>query len=601
VCSFNLLKEEKMEKRTFKRREFLQLSAAAAAGAVASACAGPTAVVPTAETVQETVEVPVQVTVEVQAGIPEPPLLADRVASGELPPLDERLPVSPVVVGGRDAIGVYGGEVRMIHFDPVWFTSNYDWFAECWLVYSDIDLKTVVPNVFESWEVSDDGTTWTLHMREGMKWSDGQPITTEDVRFWWEDQVLNTDLAGTPDWQFRFGGANAVFEFMDDFTFKITFAGPYGNFAAQLTRWHVAWNLMVPAHYMKQFHIAYTDAAALQAMADELQVEGWPQVYWNKLGWGITAWQGPANAIEFPSMSPWVIVEMPAEGLYLWERNPYYWKVDIVGNQLPYFDTFRIDYVTNPEATNLKIMQGELDAVGQHDVTVSQYPFYKENEATSNYIVGDYVSCMGDRIVLFPQHHLAEDAVLTEIVNHPNFVRALSVAIDREEINQSLFYGLARMGAMSPMPMSKYYKAAYGVAWAQYDPDLANQLLDEMGLDQKNADGIRLRPDGQPLRYNIEHPGIRVGPACAQLTEMATTFWREIGIEATTEELQESLYNERMQNSLVHCGVWHADRCTDMLLHIEPEWYIPTRDPQQGGACAAWCACSWLRIGLQKG
>jgi peptide/nickel transport system substrate-binding protein len=347
---------------------------------------------------------------------------------------------------------------------------------------------------------------------------------------------------------------------------------------------------MLPAHYLKRFHAKYADAAALQAMADELQVEGWPQVFSNKNGWGITMWQGPSNVTEYPSLAPWVIVEMPQEGLYLWERNPYYWKVDLAGNQLPYFDNFRIDYVTNPEATNLKIMQGELDAVGQHDVTVAQYPFYKENEATSNYVVGDYLSCMGDRIVLFPQHHLAEDAVLTEIVLNYNFVKALSVAINREEINQSLFYGLARMGAMSPMPISKYYKPAYGVAWAQYDPDLANQLLDEMGLDKRDSEGFRLRPDGQRLKYNIEHAGIRVGPATAQLTEMVTTYWREIGIEATTEELQEALYNERMTNSLVQCGVWHADRCTDMLLHIEPQWYIPTRDPGQGGACAAWCA-----------
>ncbi len=283
-----------------------------------------------------------------------------------------------------------------------------------------------------------------------------------------------------------------------------------------------------------------------------------------------------------------MIVERPSEGLYILERNPYYYKVDVAGNQLPYIDTLRYDYSSTTENTQLMSIQGQLDIVGMHDVTIANYPLYKENEAKSNYKVADMLSCMGDRAVLFPQHYLKEDPVLTEIVNHPNFVRALSVAIDRSEINESLFYGLARMGQLAPMPSSKYYKPKYGEAWAQYDPDLANQLLDEMGLDKKDANGMRLRSDGTVLTYMIEHAGARVGPSISKICEMVVTFWREIGIDASAKEMTESLYGERMNGSLTHCGIWHADRCTDLLLHTEPQWYIPTRDPQQGGACAAW-------------
>jgi peptide/nickel transport system substrate-binding protein len=598
LCQVNIvvqiLKEEKMEKRTFKRREFLQLSAMAAVGAAAAACAGPTAAPPTAQTVHETVEVPVQVTVEVQAGIPEPPFLADKVASGALPPLDERLPVNPAVVGGRDAVGVYGGEVRMIHFDPVWCVSNYDLDAERMLHYSDIDLKTIVPNILESWEVTSDGKTYTLHLREGMKWSDGQPVTTEDMRFWWEDYYLNTDLVSSPPWQMRFGGAPMTLEVVDDFTAKLTFAATFGNFPAHLTRWEVSCpspNILAPAHFYKQFHAKYTDQATLDAQAQDQGLEGWAALFNQRAQWGMGVWQFPDwLTADFPVLAPWHFADRPAEGLIMLERNPYYWKVDVVGNQLPYIDTFRYDYVTNTEAVKLKIVQSELDMVGQHDVTMADYPFYKENEASSNYIVGDYLSCMSDRYTLFPQHYLADDPVLTEIVNNPDFVKALSVAIDRDEINQSLFFGTARMGQISPMPMSKYYKERYGTAWAQYDKDLANQLLDGMGLDRKNADGIRLRSDGQPLKFNIEHAGERVGPVTDKLTEMIVTYWREVGIDATTNYEQEALYNERMLAYQVHCGVWHADRCTDMLLHIQPQWYIPTGDPQQGGPCAAWAA-----------
>jgi peptide/nickel transport system substrate-binding protein len=234
----------------------------------------------------------------------------------------------------------------------------------------------------------------------------------------------------------------------------------------------------------------------------------------------------------------------------------------------------------------LKVIQSELDYVGPHDVTIARYPLYKENEPTGNYVVGDYLSCMTDRYTLYPQHNLV-DKVLEEIVNHPNFVKALSVAIDREEINQSLFFGLARMGQMGPMPMSKYYKEAYGTAWAQYDPSLANDLLDGIGLTERDGEGFRLRPDGERLRFNIEHAGSRVGASAQEFAEMVVTFWREVGIDATAKEIQESLYNERLVAGEIHCGFWHADRCTDLLLPLEWRWYIPV-NTNQGGAAQKW-------------
>lgn len=584
--------------RSMKRREFIKVAAAGAMGAVASACAPQTVeVIRTVEVEKEvekevikTVEVEKEVEkiveVEVPQGFSDPPMLASRVASGELPPVAERLPENPLVVSGREAIGDYGGEIRMSHFDVIWMVSNYDLNAERMLHYSDFDNKTIVPNIMESWEVNDDGTEWTFVMRRGMKWSDGEPFTTEDVRFWWEDVLLNPDIGGV-GWQLRFGGENANFEFIDDTTFKMTFVRSFGNFAAHMTRWHTNGDFALPAHYLKQFHADYADADALAAMATELSVEGWAQVFNNKRQWGNGIWQGPANVTEIPSLSPWLVVDNPSDGLYLWERNPFYWKVDQAGNQLPYVDNLRYDFVQTIDANKLKIIQSELDIVGMHDVTINDYPYYKENEEASNYVVGDYLSCMSDRYILFPQFYLAEDPVLTEIVNDPRFVQALSVAIDREEVNESLFYGLARVGQTGPMPMSKYYKSRYGTIWAEYDPDLANQLLDEMGLDQRDSEGFRLRPDGQRLSYLIEHAGARVGPSTGKYTEMVVTYWREIGIDATTKEVQESLYNERLNNGQVQCGVWHQDRVTDMLLHIEWRWFIPVNS-SQGGASSVW-------------
>ena len=585
-----------MDRRKISRRDFLKVSTITLVGTVATACG----VAPTPQTIEVTKEVPVQVTVEVPKGRGEPPLLKARVDSGELPPVDERLPENPAVIGGRDAIGVYGGEIRMIHFDPVWCVSNYDWNSERLLHYSDIDLRTIVPNIFESWEVSPDGTTFTITMRKGMKFSDGEPLTTEDIRFYIEDIWFNTDINASPMWQIRFDGKEnttpAKLEVIDDFTFKLTYSAPFGALPAHLTRWEPGnWpSILGPSHFYKQFHNKYTDQAKLDEMAKAASLETWVQLFNQHWQWGLAVWQFPdwLKDTPYPVLSPWHIVDAPQEGLFIFERNPYYWKVDLEGNQLPYIDSLRYDYITTTDAAKLKLAQNELDSMGMHDVTMADFPFYKQNEAAGNFQVMDFSSVMSDRDVFFPQHVLfkedgSSDDVMTEIVNHPNFVKALSVAINREEINQSLFYGTARMGQLGPVPSSKYYKEAYGAAWAQFDKDMANQLLDEMGLDKKNAQGIRLKSDGEPLTYVIEQAGLRVGPLTPKVSELVAAYWRDVGIDASSKEVQEALYNDRLNSGQAHCGVWHADRCSDLLLPLEMRWFIPT-DQGQGGPSSVW-------------
>ncbi len=600
--------------RFLKRRDFLKVSSLAVLGAAAAACAPaapPPTEVPATQTpvvVEKVVtqQVQVQVTVEVPTKRAEPPMLADLVKAGTLPPVDERLPETPVVVGGRDSIGVYGGEIRMIHFDPVWTVSNYDWNSERLLHYSDIDLRTIVPNIFEAWEVTPDGTTFTFKMRKGLKWSDGQPVNSEDVRYFIEDVWFNKDLNGSPMWQLRFdGGANTVnakLDVIDDFNFKLTYSAPFGALPAHLTRWEIGnWpSILGPSHYYKQYHPKYTDPAKLDQMAKDNKLDTWVQLYNQRCGpsqWGLGYWQMPdwMKDTPYPTLSPWVLKDMPGGGLFMLERNPYYWKIDLSGNQLPYIDSMRLDYITTTDAAKLKLAQNELDSMGMHDVTMAEYPFYKENEAKGNFQTMDYISCMSDRDVFFPQHVIfledgtTRDTVLEDIVNHPDFVKALSMAVDRDEINQSLLFGTARMGQLSPMPSSKYFKEKYATAWAQFDKDAANKLLDGMGLTQKNAQGIRMRKDGKPLSYIIEQGGLRVGPLTPKVSEMIASYWRDIGIDATSKEVDSNLLQTRMNNGQVHCTVWHADRCTDLLLPLEMNWYIPIAGGQ-GGASSKWAA-----------
>ncbi len=576
--------------RRLKRRDFIKLSSVAVLGAVAASCS-PAAQPTTAPEgpAAEPTKAP-DVSAPVGAAGKEAPMLAELVKAGTLPPVAERIPENPLVVADRQAIGVYGGELRVNMFDPVWWTSAYDLVNERCLKYSDIDTSVIVPNIFESWEIGEDGKVWTVKMRKGMKWSDGEPFSVEDVRFWWEDFAMYEELNSSPPWQFRFGGEPMKFEVIDDYSFRLTFAKPFGNFAAHMTRWNGDQPMFMPAHYLKQFHKKYVDEAKLVEMAKEKKLETWVQLFGNRRVPGV--WGGPDGIKEHPTLFHMHVVDTPQEGLYIWERNPYYWKVDAEGNQLPYLDNFRWEFSANTEVTKLKIAQSELDLVGQHEVTMMEYPFYKENEPKANYVVGDYISSMGDRVCIFPNHTpFTEDGQpdegLTEIVQDYRWKKALSMAIDRDEINEVIFFGTARMGQHAPMPATKYYKEEYGTAWAQYDVAAANALLDEMGL-KKGADGFRTRKDGTPLKYNLEHSGIRVGPAVPKITEMIVQYWREIGIDATTKEIQDSLLVERKTNSLVNVTVWHADRCTEMLFHIEPQWFIPTGDPGQGGPSPKW-------------
>jgi peptide/nickel transport system substrate-binding protein len=608
-----------MSNRKIKRREFLKLSALAGMGAAAVACAPTPEVIE--KIVKETVvvekevekevtkvvevekevtkevikEVEKQVTVVVEAGAPEPPLLADQVSSGALPGVDERLPVSAFVVGGREAIGKYGGEVRMVHLDPNSYVGQYGWFAERMVHFSDLDFRTMYGNVFESWEVSPDGGTYTLHMRPGMKYSDGYPLTTEQIAFWWDDTMLNAEMTGSPGYIFEHGDEVMELEVLDDHSFKITFAAPFGTFPQYLTR-SAQWHFVLPSQYLSGFHARYVEKAKLDAMVSEAGFDTWIQLYQNKRG-GESVW-GPAdNSQEYPMLSGWTVTGVPEQGLVQMVRNPYYWKVDQQGNQLPYIDDIRVDMASTTENVSLKIIQGELDYVGTHDVSIARYPLYKENEQQGNYIVGDYVSTMIDRYALYPNLTLPEDPGLQEITRHPNFCKALSVAIDREEVNQSLFYGLARMGQNCPQPLSAYYKEKYATSWAQYDPDLANELLDEMGLEARGADGFRLRPGGEPLKFNIEHSGARVGVATHEVTEMAVTFWREVGLDANTKEIASNLYWERMTQGLIHCGVWHEASNTDMLLPIEMR-HIPIH---QGHNTSAPLWAQWWLSGRKEG
>jgi peptide/nickel transport system substrate-binding protein len=283
------------------------------------------------------------------------------------------------VVGGREAIGKYGGEVRMVHTDPTSYVGQYGWFAERMNHFSDLDFRSLYPNVFESYEVSDDGVTYTLRLRPGVKFSDGYPLTTEQVSFWWNDTMLNEEMTARPGYIWEHGGDVMELEVLDDYTIKITFAAPFGTFPHYLTR-SAQWHFVLPSQYLQQFHASYVDNATLDKMVSDAGFDTWIQLYQNKRG-GESIWGASPNSPEYPMLSGWTVTEIPQPGLDLLARNPYYWKIDQVGNQLPYIDNIRVDLAATAEALTMKVIQGDVDYTGTHSVSIARYPLYKENRS----------------------------------------------------------------------------------------------------------------------------------------------------------------------------------------------------------------------------
>lgn len=485
------------------------------------------------------------------AAFNEAPMLAERVASGELPPVEERLPKNPLVltqelndIPSEDMvleIGQYGGTMRLA--DPaaeggaapeVWCFSN-----EAPLMTPGIDTLgewdkgKLVGNWLESWEANEDSTEFTFVIREGLRWSDGHPVTTEDVRFRFEDVMFNTDLTTrVPDWfraNYRAGGAPGSVEIIDEYEFTISFDEPYPLFPVFLAnRWNNPGHLMLPKHYLSQFHITYT---SIEEMRPLLEEEGFEDDEWHRLyaSKGTFSGQHGPAAIDHPSLQPWIYTGQPVTGVFAFERNPYYYKVDAEGNQLPYIDRLEIHWITDLAMQTMKIIAGEVDfAVNRTNVT--DFPLFKENEESGGYLVEILYQHVTPTDVFLNLTY--EDEVWREVVRDLRFRQALNYAIDRENIIEAVQLGFGSLPYRSAVPF-------------EYSPDRANELLDEMGMDQRDSAGWRLGPDGRRFEIPFEIAIWTVGSD--RVTEMVVDYWQAVGIYTTMRVIDMSLASTRRE------------------------------------------------------
>ena len=475
----------------------------------------------------------------------EPDVLTEKVAKGDLPPVDQRLPAEPrridVKAMGREP-GQYGGTARMIigsQRDIRYMTI----FGYARLVSYDehLDLK---PDILLSYDV-EQGRIFTFHLRPGHKWSDGHPLTSEDFRYSWEDVLNNDDLSpGGLSPYLLVNGKSPKFEIVDDLTVRYTWDSPNPDFLPQLAAAQPL-RLAMPAHYLKQFHKKYQSKEKLEELVKKNKAKNWKQLHIRK-----SQSYRPENP-DLPTLDPWRnTTNLPAEQI-VFERNPYFHRVDENGRQLPYIDRFELN-ISSSTLIPAKTGAGESDLQGT-DIQFDDYTFLKEAENEHPIKVDLWQRTQGSRIALLPNLNY-EDSVWRNVLQDVRFRRALSLAINRREINMAVFFGLATPSADTVLPASPLYRPQYAEAWIKHDPDLANRLLDEMGLDKRDSEGFRLLPDGRSAQVIVESSG--QGRTESDVLELVTDYWRAIGIDLFIRTSQVDLFRSRVMAGQTMISIW---------------------------------------------
>jgi peptide/nickel transport system substrate-binding protein len=429
-------------------------------------------------------------------------------------------------------VGQAGGELRMLIASPR-DTRQLPVFGYARLVAYRPDY-TIVPDILLAVEDEAD-RVFTLHLRPGHKWSDGALFTSEDFRYWWEDVALSPELspAGPPAVLLRDGEKPKV-EILDPLTVRYSWSKPMPGFLAELAG-PTPIVIYRPAHYLKQFHIRYADPDKLKAMVAAQHLRSWAVLH-NRLD-NPTAETNP----DLPSLDPWVLTTRPPAERFVFERNPYYYRVDRNGQQLPYLDRVTA-IVADARLIPAKTGAGEADLQAR-GLRFDNYTFLKAGEAAHHYAVHLWQTAYGSQQALYPDL-TCRDPVWRALFRDTRFRRALSLGIDRHEINNALYYGLAVEGQNTLLPGSPLYGPSLRSDWAGYDPEAADKLLDEIGLTERDADGIRLLPDGRRLQIVVEYAG-QSGEE-SDLLELIHDSWAKIGVELFAKPYQITVLHNRL-------------------------------------------------------
>ena len=487
-------------------------------------------------------------------------MLAEQVRSGKLPPVEQRLPAEPMVIKPLRSIGAYGGTWRRGFLGPGDGENGNRLRAADKPLFFDLAGTGLAPNLAKGFEISPDGRRTTLFLRRGMKWSDGAPFTADDFMFWFDDIYQDKDLAPAPAPEMSINGKPGRMLRIDEATVAFEFEEPYFLFPSLLASDSSvgggqsrrqsegsAYGLYAPAHYLRRFLPRYADPAALAAEVKAAGFATWKQLYAARSDWRLNP--------ELPTVAAFRLVQPINRGTWMLERNPYFYEVDTSGNQLPYIDRVQMQLAETPELINLRALAGEYDYM-ERFIDLAKLPVFLENADRYGYRVLLDSSLNGADTALFFNLSYRQDPEIAKWIGTADFRRALSLGIDREQLNELFWLGLGSPGSVAPDPsVAESPGAEWRTRWSTLDPVRANAMLDGIGLSRRDRAGFRVRTDnGERLRLQIDVPQT-LSPTWPQQMEAVVRNWQAIGIAAEVKVLERTLFYARARSDQVQIGV----------------------------------------------
>ncbi|MFW5987853.1 MAG: ABC transporter substrate-binding protein [bacterium] len=477
----------------------------------------------------------------------ESPMTAEKVENGELPPVEERLPEDPPVIEPYAETGEYGGQLELWSNTLKAYEEQLRYFqVGAGPGQSTPDGSYIKEFLFEDFYYNDDHTERTYVIREGTKFSDGQELTADDFVFWWDHVATHEKL--TP-----FTWPNRVdVEKDNDYQFTVYFEDPVSDQRTNPTPDRP----ISPHEFMEQFHADIVGEEEANSLAEEEDFDSWNE-YYDYVSEDSVSY--PDATHVRPDLVPYIITERTNSYTML-ERNPYYPFVDTEGNQLPYIDKIRVNRASDAEMAGIQATTGQSDFEARY-TQLGDMSLYKRNAEEEDYNVFLYDRPFGSVFSLMPNHsHKDED--MREIFHDFRFRRALSHAIDREEINDKIYFGQAKPMQATVPAVNSYYKEEYAQAYAEHDIELAKELLDEMGMEDVNDDGFRERPDGE--KFSIDFLLTEHMDSIA-IAELIDTYMEDIGINFNIQPVSRELFQERRMANDFDMSHWAVDVQLDIF------------------------------------
>ncbi len=468
----------------------------------------------------------------------------------------DRLPDEPLVIVPYDSVGSYGGTINFLSNATEAGTSDMLSTRHVNLVRFADDLSTIVPNVAKDYSWNDDFTELTFTLRKGHKWSNGEPFTARDVEFWYEDMMMNTNIREKPYPYLLVGGEPMTVDVVNDTTVRFNLPSPFPGLLATL-----AWSYnqaFIPAHFLEQFHPEIDSNADANAQALGFE-NGWDALaaYYGNSGWTDTPTPMLRNPdlvagleyAAYPSLEAYMTIEDTTEGR-IYAANPYFHQVDTAGNQLPYIDYQNERYINENEIRLLKLVNGEVDYKSQ-SVQLESAPQLLDGAEAGGYNIQINPGC-GAALFSFNVTH--PDLEKRKVYGDIRFRQAMSIALDRNEINDVAYYGLGvveQFVGISPAP--DFVPNEIKMHMTQYDPDAANALLDEVGLKDVDGDGFRELPNGAPFAMNIDYATQGIGGV---EVELVARMWNDVGVKTSFKEVTPDEYRGSQSSNALDVHAW---------------------------------------------